>query len=197
MELEAKIIVTFVWGIIIFEASSFLSLYAPLLYRHVSPSSLRTFQFSSSSCQHSWQWLLSLWSVTTKVFTLLQDIPTITLYPSHYPRICTIMMSLRRSNRRQGVRVRWRKCGGTIVSKVDLTCILKSTQRWDQIVEWNELLLQMRFGQRTEGSSLQSLQKMHSEDGPSLPLGRQLCGKARSQIFHSLSHLRHCNSHLM
>lgn len=33
MDLEAKIIVTFVWGIITFETTTYLTLYAPLLYQ--------------------------------------------------------------------------------------------------------------------------------------------------------------------
>lgn len=33
MDLEAKIIVTFVWGIIAFEVTAYLTLYAPLLYQ--------------------------------------------------------------------------------------------------------------------------------------------------------------------
>ena len=36
---------------------------------------------------------------------------------------------------------------------------------------------------------------MHLADGPSLPLGRKLCGKAEPQVFHPLPLLRHSTCH--
>jgi hypothetical protein len=50
----------------------------------------------------------------------------------------------------------------------------------------------MRFGEGTEDASLQNLQKMHLENGPSLSLGRQLRREDESQIFHPLPVLRNC-----
>lgn len=54
MDLQAKIIVTFVWGIIIFETAAYLSLYAPLLHSYAHPQLCRTQQSSTYSSHASW-----------------------------------------------------------------------------------------------------------------------------------------------
>lgn len=50
----------------------------------------------------------------------------------------------------------------------------------------------MRSRQIIQSTSLLRLQKMHSKNGSSLPLGRQLCRQTQSQVLHTLPTLRHC-----
>ena len=70
MDLKAKLIVTFVWGIVIFETSCYLILYAPLLYIHVPKFPIRTFPSSSSSFQYSSQLFPYNASATTSLSTV-------------------------------------------------------------------------------------------------------------------------------
>lgn len=53
MDLQAKLIVGFVWCIITFEGTCYLYLFCPLLYEYVNPPSLRTSQSLSSSSRSS------------------------------------------------------------------------------------------------------------------------------------------------
>lgn len=80
MDLQAKLIVTFVWGIIAFETTSYLYLYSPLLYEYVCQQSLRTSLSSCSSSQSSSLLFRYFVSVITSPYIVSRAIAIIMWY---------------------------------------------------------------------------------------------------------------------